>query len=196
MHPEPLHPKPTPSVQPHPQPAMAPKPKKSPLPIVAAAVVALAASSFFFGVGPLGQHAGDSHGGGGAPTSQQVAGHTLDVQSQCVLINLNDPTQVAKAQAAMNLAPSDAQRVIDDAKKGKFQLGIVSVWKTGGDDHGEAARVSSQGLTTQIMVHHAPTTVVLPVIPGTFVTVTRLSDGQSADLPVDVPGYQATLPPK
>jgi len=202
MQPNPQNQTPSPSTQP--QPALAPKPKPKPWLIGAAAAVALGAGAFFFGLGPFAPQQTDDMN---QQQVQQITGQFQHAVADFPLVNLSDPHERAKAQAALNLPAPEVQKIMQAADSGQLQLAWVTVWDNYAED-GDVVRISSQGYSAQVGLKNAPTTVVIPVTHAGSVQLTGVRDGgggitaaartAAGEIPFPPlnPGQTATLPLK
>ena len=167
--------------------------------------MALGAGAFFFGLGPF---AGPQHDDMSKQQSQQITAQFQHAVAEFPLVNLSDPHERAKAQAALNIPAPEAQKILQAADSGQIQLAWVSVWDNCAED-GDVLQVSSQGYSTKVNLMHAPVTVVIPVTHGSSINLTGAIDGGGGGITAGIktaageilipplsPGQTVTLPVK
>lgn len=171
MQPNPQHQDPSPEK--YPQPKLAPKPKSNSWLVGAAVALALGAGAFFGGFGPFAPPQTDDLS---QQQVQQIQAQFAQAIGDFPLVNLNDPEERAKAEAALNLPAPEAAKILQAADAGQLQLAWVTVWDNFAED-GDVVQISSNGYSATVPLWNKPTTVVIPVTSAGTVEVTGLVDG-------------------
>ncbi len=171
MTPNPQYQKPSPPNQPRPE--LLPKPKPKPWLIGAVAAAALGSGAFFFGLGPFAPQQTDDMS---QQQAQQITVQFQQAVGDFPLVNLSDPQERAKAEAALNLPAPELQQIMQAADSGQLKLAWVTVWDNFAED-GDIIRIASQGYSAQVGLMNSPTTVVIPVASAGTVTLIGVHDG-------------------
>ena len=100
------------------------------------------------------------------------------------------PVAAADVEQAIGATPgtdADKARLRGEITSGRTRIGWLTVLDLDAED-GDWVTVSSAGVSQQVQLFHAPTTIAVPYAPGAPVTVTGMVDGDGKGITVAVEG--------
>jgi hypothetical protein len=111
-------------------------------------------------------------------------------------VDLDDPRQVERAMATMQLAPEQTAQVMADARGRRIELAWI-VLRDFLDEDGDAVEVTTGGFTRTVLLTNAPQTIAVPIVPGDFLRLKGARDGAGGGVTVSVVagGAEIRLPP-
>ena len=92
---------------------------------------------------------------------------------------------VEQAIGAIPGTDADKARLRGEIASGRTRIGWLTVLDSDAED-GDWVTVSSAGVSQQVQLFHAPTTIAVPYAPGAPVTVTGMVDGDGKGITVAV----------
>jgi hypothetical protein len=93
--------------------------------------------------------------------------------------------EVEQAIGAILGTDADKARLRGEIASGRTRIGWLTVLDSDVED-GDWVTVSSAGVSQQVRLYHAPTTIAVPYAPGVPVTVTGMVDGDGKSITVAV----------
>lgn len=175
---------------PSPSPVLAPQPHR---PKAGAVVAGLAAVAAVVGI-----WSGFAPGGGDAVPPDHAAAMAESFRAfsgTLPAVDLGDPDERARAQAALDLPEPQARAAMADALGGRVGMAWLTLWDNF-DNDGDVVQVTAGGYTRTVQIRNEPVTIALPLPPGATIALAGVRDGGGGiTVALSTSGGELAVPP-